>query len=200
MYAFGGFDSLAENAADSAPDCAKRRLPTPAQASPAVDSLTDVQMSNAAIIVRVGQDLGVPRRGLIIAIATSLQEARLYNLPHLGARNDHDSLGLFQQRPSQGWGTAEQISDPIYASGKFYRKLLSIPGWETMPLTVAAQAVQRSAYPGAYAKHEPLATAIVDALADGTTQTADFSAAKYAEDRTCRDLSQAWNSPIGIRP
>jgi hypothetical protein len=87
-----------------------------------------------------------------------MQESRLTNLGNLGSRNDHDSLGLFQQRPSSGWGTPAQITDPVYASTKFYEKLKTIAGWETMPLTEAAQRVQISAYPDAYAKHEPVAT------------------------------------------
>jgi hypothetical protein len=84
-------------------------------------------------------------------VATAIQESSLHNLGNQGPHNDHDSLGLFQQRPSQGWGTAEQLTNPVYAAGKFYDKLLSIPGWEQMPLTQAAQAVQHSAYPDAYA-------------------------------------------------
>jgi cell wall-associated NlpC family hydrolase len=124
------------------------------------------QLANADIIVTVGVGRGVPTRGLIIAVATAIQESSLHNYGDLGDRNDHDSLGLFQQRPSQGWGAPQQIMDPIYASNKFYDKLLTVDGWETMPLTAAAQAVQISAYPNAYAKWEPDATAIV-AMSNG---------------------------------
>src|SRR5262249_44598550 len=85
----------------------------------------------------------------------------------LGPQNDHDSVGLFQQRPSQGWGTVEQIMDPEYSSRKFYEKLLTISGWETMALTDAAQAVQKSAFPNAHAKHEPLASVVVNLLTGG---------------------------------
>lgn len=134
---------------------------------PTIDQLSDDQIHNAAIIISVGQRMGVPPRGWVIAIATALQESSLTNLPNLGAANDHDSLGLFQQRPSQGWGTPQQIMDPEYAARKFYQKLLTVSGWQTLPLTVAAQAVQNSAYEGAYAKHEPLATEIVNKLAGG---------------------------------
>ncbi|ROO60343.1 hypothetical protein EDC02_2205 [Micromonospora sp. Llam0] len=119
------------------------------------------QLHHAQVIVTVGARLGVPVRGQVIAIATALQESGLRNLGHLGDRNDHDSLGLFQQRPSQGWGTPAQIMDPEYAAEAFYRKLVTVPGWQTMPLTVAAQAVQRSAYPDAYAKWENDATVLV---------------------------------------
>ena len=119
------------------------------------------QVGFAATIVFVGAQMGVPIRGWIIAVATALQESDLRN-PRGG---DQDSIGLFQQRPSQGWGTPEQIRDPVYASGKFYERLLTVAGWQQMPLTEAAQAVQRSAYPDAYAKHEPDATLLVNTVA-----------------------------------
>jgi cell wall-associated NlpC family hydrolase len=129
--------------------------------------LTAEQAGHAAVIVGVGQRLGVPPRGWVIAIATALQESRLRNLGHLGTDNDHDSLGLFQQRPSQGWGTPAQIMTPDYAAGTFYDRLQQVPRWQTLPLTDAAQAVQRSAYPDAYAKHETRAAAIVAAHTGG---------------------------------
>jgi murein DD-endopeptidase MepM/ murein hydrolase activator NlpD len=132
-------------------------------ADPGGLGLDDEQASNAQIIITVGQQMGVPPRGWVIAIATALQESALRNLPHLGADNDHDSLGLFQQRPSQGWGTPEQISDPVYASTVFYERLLQVGRWQELPLTQAAQQVQRSAFPDAYARHEPQATRIVAA-------------------------------------
>jgi hypothetical protein len=123
------------------------------------------QRANAVTIVRVGSQLQVPSRGWVIAVATAIQESDLRNLGNLGARNDHDSLGLFQQRPSQGWGSPAQLTDPVYAATAFYRALLRIPHWSTLPLTVVAQAVQRSAYPDAYAPHEPAAAALVNAAA-----------------------------------
>ncbi|MFF4449949.1 C40 family peptidase [Streptomyces sp. NPDC001502] len=135
-----------------------------------VDGSTDVkvsglsspqeQIANAKVIVATGAQKGIPPRGQIIALATALQESTLINLDH----GDRDSLGLFQQRPSQGWGTREQIMDPVYASTKFYNGLTSLKNWEQMPLTVAAQKVQKSAFPEAYAKHEPLATALQQAI------------------------------------
>jgi murein DD-endopeptidase MepM/ murein hydrolase activator NlpD len=106
----------------------------------------------------------------VIAVATALQESWLRNLGNLGANNDHDSLGLFQQRPSAGWGTPAQVMDPEYAARKFYEKLLQINSWDTLPLTVAAQDVQISAYPDAYAKHEPMATTIVNLLTNGAAR------------------------------
>src|SRR5690606_32803898 len=137
---------------------------------PRIASLSEEQVRNAAIIINVGAEMNVPPRGWVIAVATALQESSLRNLGHLGPDNDHDSLGLFQQRPSQGWGTPEQLMDPVYASRKFYEKLLRVPGWHELPLTEAAQAVQRSAYPDAYAKHEPLAANVVNQLADGAAR------------------------------
>ncbi|MFD9078202.1 C40 family peptidase [Streptomyces erythrochromogenes] len=118
------------------------------------------QIPNAKAIVATGIQKRVPARGQVIALATALQESTLINLDH----GDRDSLGLFQQRPSQGWGTREQIMDPVYSSTKFYDGLLKIRDWEQMPLTVAAQKVQRSGFPDAYAKHEPLATALQQAI------------------------------------
>lgn len=119
------------------------------------------QLHNAGIIVEVANQRGLPIRAAVIAVATAMQESNLYNVGNLGKDNDHDSLGLFQQRPSKGWGTPEQIMNPEYAAGKFYDKLLTVANWQRLPLTVAAQAVQISAYPDAYAKHEADATAIV---------------------------------------
>ncbi|MFC8012405.1 C40 family peptidase [Streptomyces cinereoruber] len=119
------------------------------------------QIPNAKVIVATGVQKRVPARGQVVALATALQESTLINLDH----GDRDSLGLFQQRPSQGWGTREQIMDPVYSSTKFYDGLVKIKDWEQMPVTVAAQKVQRSGFPDAYAKHEPLATALQQAIA-----------------------------------
>lgn len=133
------------------------------------------QVGNAAIIIGVGARIGVPARGWVIAVATAIQESSLINLPDLGDANNADSLGLFQQRPSQGWGTPAQIMDPAYAATAFYQHLLAVPGWQTMPLAQAAQAVQRSGLPDAYARWEPDATTIVATLtgiADPAAQAA----------------------------
>ncbi|MFI2204640.1 C40 family peptidase [Streptomyces sp. NPDC020192] len=118
------------------------------------------QIPNAQTIVATGLSLDVPAKGQIIAIATAMQESRLRNL----SSGDRDSLGLFQQRPSQGWGTAQQIRDPVYASEQFYKHLLKVPGWPQMRVTQAAQAVQQSGYPDAYAQWEGLATALQKAI------------------------------------
>ncbi|MCJ7827116.1 MAG: hypothetical protein MUP36_02610 [Demequinaceae bacterium] len=113
-------------------------------------NLTAEQADNAALIVAVGIGRGLPERATTIALAAALQESDLRNL-RLG---DRDSLGLFQQRPSQGWGTPEQIMDPHYATNSFYDALLRVEDWESMSVTEAAQAVQRSGFPNAYAGHE----------------------------------------------
>jgi murein DD-endopeptidase MepM/ murein hydrolase activator NlpD len=158
----------------SQPDLAACALPEGDPA--ALAGLSDEQLGNGALIVEVGISLETPPRAWVIAVATAMQESGLRNLPHLGADNDHDSLGLFQQRPSQGWGTPEQIMDPEYAATAFYERLLQVEGWQEMPLTLAAQAVQRSAFPDAYAKHEPLALAVVSAAAGAVGGAAAFDA------------------------
>jgi hypothetical protein len=122
------------------------------------------QMANAATIAATGARLGMPEHATVVALATALQESKLRNLPHLGPRNDHDSIGLFQQRPSQGWGTEEQIIDPRYAAERFYLALQAVGGWEEMRITDAAQRVQRSAFPEAYQKWAEDAAVLADAL------------------------------------
>jgi hypothetical protein len=109
------------------------------------------QSANAAIIAAVAVRRNLPARAATIGIATAVQESKLRNIEY----GDRDSLGLFQQRPSQGWGTKKQVLDPVYASGKFFDALVKIKGYESMQITEVAQKVQRSAFPGAYADHEP---------------------------------------------
>ena len=118
------------------------------------------QITNAALIAAVGKQMQVPEQGIVTAIATAIQESQLRNLDH----GDRDSLGLFQQRPSQGWGTPAQITDPTYAATAFYRHLLAVPGWQHMTLNDAAQTVQRSATPNAYGQHELPARALAAAV------------------------------------
>lgn len=122
------------------------------------------QLGNARTIVRVGATLQLPPQAWVIAVATAMQESTLFNLH----RGDRDSLGLFQQRPSAGWGTPTQILDAEYAAGKFYEALAKVPGWQSMSLTEAAQAVQRSAFPLAYAKWETDARAVVELVVPGS--------------------------------
>jgi len=113
-------------------------------------SLTAEQANNAALIAAVGSREGFGVGGITVALATAIQESSLRNLDY----GDRDSLGLFQQRPSQGWGSVEQIADPYYSTETFYAALLRVNGWEGMAVTDAAQAVQRSGFPFAYADHE----------------------------------------------
>ena len=123
-------------------------------------ALSPEQMANAATIAAVGRRRGVGERGVVIGLATAIQESKLRNL----AVGDRDSVGLFQQRPSQGWGTREQILDPVYAAGRFYEALEEVPSYERLPVTVAAQRVQRSAYGELYAQHEGTAAVLAAAL------------------------------------
>ncbi|PWU60930.1 hypothetical protein DLE60_08420 [Micromonospora globispora] len=123
--------------------------------------LNDEQTGNAKAIIAATKKSGLNERAAVISIATSLQESKLENLGHLGDRNDHDSLGLFQQRPSSGWGTPEQITDPEYSTMAFQKGLKQVDGWQDMPLTEAAQTVQVSAYPDAYAQWEQQAADLV---------------------------------------
>ncbi|RKR93213.1 hypothetical protein BDK92_7734 [Micromonospora pisi] len=126
--------------------------------------LSDDQWDNARAIVQTAKREGVGERGAVIGVATSLQESKLENLGHLGSFNDHDSLGLFQQRPSSGWGTPSQVTDPDYAASAFFNGLKRVNGWQNMPLTQAAQTVQVSAFPFAYAQWENQAAHIVQDL------------------------------------
>ncbi|MCE4942892.1 heavy metal transporter [Streptomyces albulus] len=122
--------------------------------------LSPEQAANAATISAVAASRGLPERAVTIALATAMQESGLRNINF----GDRDSVGLFQQRPSQDWGTVKEIMDPVYASGEFYRHLVKVPGYSRLPLTVAAQKVQRSGYPQAYAKHEANAALLTGAL------------------------------------
>ncbi|MDT7745362.1 MAG: hypothetical protein QOE59_4440 [Actinomycetota bacterium] len=129
------------------------------------------QMDNAATIAGVGRKLGAPDRAVTIALATAIQESGLANL----SGGDRDSVGLFQQRPSQGWGTEAELTDTVTSTTKFYDALLATPGWASMDVTEAAQRVQRSGYPEAYADHEPeartLALAFLGQAPGGLTCT-----------------------------
>src|SRR6185436_173045 len=123
--------------------------------------LTDEQRQNAATIIGVARNMGAPPRAWLVALATAKQESDLRNINY----GDRDSLGLFQQRPSQGWGSPAQVLDPVYSTTTFLNHLLQVPNWDRLPVTVAAQTVQRSAFPDAYAKWERLAADLVAKLA-----------------------------------
>lgn len=118
------------------------------------------QAENAALITAIAVGRGMPARAATIALATAYQESELYNIDY----GDRDSLGLFQQRPSQGWGSPEQVLDPVYATNAFYDELVDVDGYESLEVTVAAQRVQRSAFPDAYADHEADARVLASAL------------------------------------
>ena len=122
--------------------------------------LTDAQARNATLISAIAIRRGMPAHAATIGLAAALQESKLYNL----RGGDRDSLGIFQQRPSQGWGTPRQILDPVHATNAFYDALERVPGYASLPVTVAAQRVQRSGYPSAYAAYEGDARALASAM------------------------------------
>ena len=129
-----------------------------------IGDLTHEQRTNAATIIATARDMGAPPRAWLVALATAMQESLLLNLDH----GDRDSLGLFQQRPSKGWGTPAQVTDPVHSTTSFVRRLLTVPGWDSMTVTRAAQVVQASAFPDAYRKWEDLATDLVRELGQVT--------------------------------
>lgn len=155
------------------------------------------QIPHAKTIVATGIAMKIPERGQVVALATAIQESRLRNLRY----GDRDSLGLFQQRPSQGWGTPEEILDPVYAATKFYDGLLKVAGWQQMTVTQAAQAVQLSGYPDAYAQWEPLARALQQAIV--TTLQGNDDAGAGTPDSGCqpgKDGSTWGEIPEGTVP
>jgi hypothetical protein len=142
---------------------------------PPAAGLTQTQMNHAKTIVQVGKQLKLPERAYVIAVATSMQETKLYNLANAwlpsslqiandGTGYDHDSVGLFQQRPASGWGSVPELMDPATSARKFYQALMQVPGWDKLPVTVAAQLVQGSAFPTAYAQHQTRAEIVVSRL------------------------------------
>ncbi|MDN5894391.1 MAG: hypothetical protein L0H93_10235 [Nocardioides sp.] len=118
------------------------------------------QAENAALIAAIGVRRGLPARAVSIALATAYQESKIENVEY----GDRDSLGLFQQRPSQGWGTSDEVLDPYFATNAFYDALQEVDGYEDMRITEAAQRVQRSGFPEAYEPHAEDARALASAL------------------------------------
>ncbi|MFI0983039.1 hypothetical protein ACH4SP_39265 [Streptomyces sp. NPDC021093] len=163
------------------------------QGSGARYELTAEQAVNAATISSVGTSRGMPERAVTIALATALQESALRNIRH----GDRDSLGLFQQRPSQGWGTGEQILDPAYSAARFYQHLTEVPGYSRLPLTVAAQRVQKSGFPQAYAKHEPDAALLASALTGRTPASLSCEARRGGDDGKQGDPAKVRESLTG---
>jgi hypothetical protein len=169
-------DTSHDTKATSAEATAAKAAQTKAMPAAApVAGLDATQMKNAALIVKAGQDLGISQRGQIVAVATAMQESNLYNrashvvpeslnYAHQGTGADYDSVGLFQQRYTTGWGTVKTIMNPTESAKSFYKALQHVDGWQNMPVTVAAQTVQGSAFPDAYAKHQDNATQVVHTL------------------------------------
>jgi hypothetical protein len=131
-----------------------------AEVDDATVTLTHEQAHNAGLIAAIAVRRDLPARAVSIALATAFQESKLRNIDH----GDRDSVGLFQQRPSQGWGTVDQLIDPGYAINAFYDELVEIDGYQDMRITEAAQAVQRSGFPEAYEEHAEGARALASAL------------------------------------
>lgn len=186
--------------------CGRDYKVNPTGDMPRFSEYGDRQLRNASVIIKVGQDMGLPARAWVIAIATAMQESGLRNLanstvagsqriPNEGVGRDHDSVGLFQQRA--GWGSVEDRMNPAYAARKFYEKLAKVDNWQQLPLTAAAQKVQVSAFPDAYAKHEELASRIVDALAGGAARTVQVSGRAICDKAANgRIAASGWTAPI----
>jgi hypothetical protein len=140
------------------------KLPIPQAASCDISNspytLSTEQAGNAATISAIATARKLPTRAVTIALAAALQESKLINIEY----GDRDSIGLFQQRPSQGWGSQGQIMDPRYSAAKFFDALTKVKGWQTMQLATAAQAVQNSGHPAAYQRWEGQATTLAKAF------------------------------------
>ena len=183
---------------------------------PSVQSLNAQQMNHAAAIVATGHQMGIPDKGIVVALATSYTESKFLvdanngigvlapdqqgivaslALPHDGVGHDHGSLGIFQQQ-WPWWGSMQQLMDPSASARLFYQALQKVPGWQNMPVTVAAQTVQRSAYPDAYAPWQALAEQILSTVNSGTVTpiNATADAQTGANTATCLAGAQA---PLG---
>lgn len=160
-------------------------LPNPEECTATVEGhqvvLDPEQGQIAGLVSAIAVQRGLPPRAVSIALATGFQESKLHNLNY----GDADSVGIFQQRPSQGWGTRAQILKPAYAINAFYDALMKVSGYETMPITVAAQTVQRSGYPSAYAEHAQDARALASALT-GYSPGGRFSCVVHDQSRAGR--------------
>lgn len=158
------------------------------------NTVVEVDLEQAkwvSLMAASGQRRGLPPRATTIAIATAYQESKIHNIDY----GDRDSVGLFQQRPSQGWGSVDQILDPNYSIGAFYDGLVNIKDYQTMPITDAAQAVQRSGFPTAYARHESNARALASSLRGHSP--AAFSCAVEARPGSLGPLQEHLNDAWG---
>ena len=186
------------------------------------DKLSEVQLRNAAAVVAVGKQMRIPRQGIVVALAAASQESRFLNyandgrggdlrpdqagiassleLPHQAVGTDHGSLGIFQQQ-WPWWGSMSELMNPATSSSKFYERLVDTPGWANMSVTQAAQAVQHSAYPDAYADDEQLAESLLtgSGLADGSVSEASVSGAAWSggEDDLC-DVPDVVDGPVAM--
>ena len=158
-------------------------------------TLSTEQSENAALIAAIGVKRGLPARAVSIALATAYQESKIANL----TVGDRDSLGIFQQRPSQGWGTEEQILNPYYSINAFYDALERIEDYESMRITEAAQAVQRSGFPEAYEEHAPDARALASALT-GYSPGGQFTCVVRESDETgsARTIARELQAVFGV--
>jgi hypothetical protein len=154
---------------------------------------TPEQTENAAIISSVATTGGLPDHAVTVALATSLQESKLRNLKY----GDRDSIGLFQQRPSQGWGTAEQIASPTYAAAAFFTALRKVSGWETLDVAVAAQRVQRSADGTAYDQWEPKARTLAAALTGQQPASLRCEGGTVTHHQTAAEISSSTETALG---
>lgn len=178
-----------------------RQANTPAEATNRCTAVTDgtswelsvEQADDAALIAVTSMQRGMPARAATIGLATALQESRLINIDY----GDRDSVGLFQQRPSQGWGTVEQIMDPVYSTGRFYDGLAAVEGYTELEVTEAAQAVQRSAFPDAYAQHEIRARAWASALTGWSEAALTCDLPASAGSGSAEDFVQRVNRDFG---
>lgn len=196
IAALGGGTKFATTAADaeklSSTICQYASPAAIRRASPALFGLSSRQIANAQKIVDVAADLGLPKRAAEIALATAIQESSLTN-----SRSGNGTYGLFQQQPSQRWGTKRQVTTPTYATRSFYARLVAIPDWERMPLNKAAALVQhpREDLRDAYANHEPLAKALVARLWKKGTPTTAVSIVKSDDVRTSIEAAAGLGVP-----
>lgn len=148
-----GLNSLLNRVSPSPPTCTLGTGATSIDFDPE-------QAANAATVAAVAKREGLADHAVTVALAAALQESKLFDVNY----GDRDSLGIFQQRPSQGWGTPAQLLDPAYAAAAFFAHLRTVPGWQSLPVATAAQRVQHSADGSAYAQWEEQARALARTL------------------------------------
>jgi hypothetical protein len=166
-----------------------------ASAGSAVFAIDAEQAANATTIAAVAYQQGLPHHAVSVGLAAALQESKLRNLSY----GDRDSLGLFQQRPSQGWGTPAQLTDPSYAAAAFFHALRRVHGWQDLPITDAAQRVQRSGAPSAYAFWDTESRTLARGLTGETPAgfTCQFPPVPKATSVTRQQLSEAVAEALG---